>query len=140
MLDLIISWIVSTWFIAFVLGFYFVTEEFRDSAMTNFSVFNPLEQQIHSFSKVGNHLLLSVRQRFLATEVHHPRVAKLICKVVPACCPFEQDIQILGRTLFHVPALCKLNPFYNQLMELRFWALSYLTDECGEDITTIVKS
>ncbi len=30
MLDLIMSWIVSTWFVAFVLGFYLATEEFGD--------------------------------------------------------------------------------------------------------------
>ncbi len=111
--------------------------------MTN-STFKLLEDQVYSsdccFNSLGSHLLCLVRRRFLAIEIHNPRVAKLICKMIPACCPFKQDIQILGRTLFHIPALCKLNPFYDELMELRFRALSYLADEYGEDITAIVKS
>lgn len=101
--------------------------------MTNFSAFNLVERQICS-SRMGSRLFNLPQQQF-AIKVHHPRVAKLICKVIPACCPFERDVQILGRTLLHIPPLCKLNPFYNQLMELRFRALSYLADECGEDIT-----
>lgn len=139
MFDVIINGVVSVWSIAFTLGFYLATEEFGAQAITN-STFNLLEEQIHSFGKVASRLLHLPHQQFFAMQLNHPRVAKLICKMVPACCPFERDIQILGRTLFHVPALCKLNPFYDQLMELRFRALSYLADECGEDITTIVKS
>jgi hypothetical protein len=30
--------------------------------------------------------------------------------------------------------MCKLNPFYEQLVGLRFKALCYLADVCGEDI------
>jgi Mo-dependent nitrogenase C-terminus len=36
---------------------------------------------------------------------------------------------------FHIPAMCKLNPAYEQLVELRFKALCFLADECGEDVT-----
>ncbi|MDY7024694.1 MAG: Mo-dependent nitrogenase C-terminal domain-containing protein, partial [Cyanobacteriota bacterium] len=35
----------------------------------------------------------------------------------------------------HIPPLCKLNPVYDELISLRFRALCYLADECGEDIT-----
>jgi hypothetical protein len=31
--------------------------------------------------------------------------------------------------------LCKLNPLYEQLVGLRFRALSYLADDCGEDVS-----
>lgn len=136
MLDLIMSWIVSTWSISCILGFYLAAEEFGDQATTS-SPFNLLEKQVYSFSKVGSRLLHLSRRQFFPTK-RHVRVAKLICTTIPACCPFERDIQILGYT-FHIPALCKLNPFYDRLMELRFWALSYL-DRCGEDITAVVKS
>jgi hypothetical protein len=66
--------------------------------------------------------------------VENSRIAHFICQLIPCCCPFERNIQIFGRT-FHIPALCKLNPLYDNLVGLRFRALSYLADECGEDIT-----
>lgn len=61
------------------------------------------------------------------------RVAHLICKVVPCACPFERDVTLFDRT-FHIPAFCKLNPLYNEVVLLRFRALSYLTDVCEEDV------
>ncbi|OKH57096.1 Mo-dependent nitrogenase C-terminal domain-containing protein [Scytonema sp. HK-05] len=33
-----------------------------------------------------------------------------------------------------IPPLRKLNPAYEQVVSLRFKALSYLADECGEDV------
>ncbi len=39
------------------------------------------------------------------------------------------------RTLLSIPPLCKLNPLYEQVVGLRFRALCYLADECGEDVT-----
>ncbi|MEA5508200.1 Mo-dependent nitrogenase C-terminal domain-containing protein [Crocosphaera sp. UHCC 0190] len=68
-------------------------------------------------------------------EVASRKAAHLICQVIPCCCPFERDITIMGRTLFHVPALCKLNPLYDEFVMLRLKALSYLTDICNEDVT-----
>lgn len=61
-------------------------------------------------------------------------LAHRIAKLIPPQCPFERDIKLMGRTLFHIPPLCKLNPFYEELVGLRFRALCYLADECGEDI------
>lgn len=93
------------------------------------------ENQASSSDKTGIHLLRLLRQQLSIIEVRSPKAARLICKVIPPCCPFERDIQILGRTLVHIPALCKLNPLYDQLVELRFRALSYLVNECREDVT-----
>lgn len=56
----------------------------------------------------------------------HRAFAQGVCYLIPSDCPLERDIHLLGRMLFHVPPLCKLNPFYDQLMRLRFWALTYL--------------
>jgi Mo-dependent nitrogenase C-terminus len=64
-------------------------------------------------------------------------LAHFICKVIPCCCPFERDFKLLGRT-FHIPPLCKLNPLYDNLVFLRFRALSYLADDCGEDINKYI--
>lgn len=68
-------------------------------------------------------------------EIQDPKVAHFICKMVPAQCPFERDITLFGHKVVHIPPMCKLNPLYDQLVGLRFRALSYLADECGEDIT-----
>jgi hypothetical protein len=68
-------------------------------------------------------------------KVNQPKTAHRICHLIPAYCPFERDVILFGQKLFHIPALCKINPVYEELMELRFRALSFLADECGEDVT-----
>ncbi len=80
-------------------------------------------------------LLHPVRQWLEGIEIHNPKVARFLCKLIPAQCPFEQDIKFFGHTLFHIPPLCKLNPLYEQVVSLRFRSLCYLADECGEDVT-----
>lgn len=82
-----------------------------------------------------NYWVKLVRQWLDHIELHNPTLAKKLCQLIPAQCPFERDIQLFGRTLFHIPPLCKINPFYEQLMGLRFRALCFLADECGEDIS-----
>ncbi|MDX2097782.1 MAG: Mo-dependent nitrogenase C-terminal domain-containing protein [Leptolyngbyaceae cyanobacterium bins.59] len=67
-------------------------------------------------------------------EIHDPRVARFLCKMIPPQCPFERDIQLFGHKVVHIPPLCKLNPLYEQLVGLRFRSLCYLADECGEDV------
>ncbi|HEY9837210.1 MAG TPA: Mo-dependent nitrogenase C-terminal domain-containing protein [Vampirovibrionales bacterium] len=68
-------------------------------------------------------------------EIRDRQMAHSLCKLIPSQCPFERDIKLWGRVLFHIPPLCKLNPFYEQFVGLRFRALCYLADECGEDVT-----
>lgn len=68
-------------------------------------------------------------------QLNDPETARFICRLIPANCPFERDVVVWGHKLFHIPALCKLNPLYDQLVELRFRALVFLADECGEDVT-----
>ncbi len=70
-------------------------------------------------------------------EVKNRRFAHAICRVIPCCCPFERTFSVLGREVY-IPPLCELNPVYNELVGLRFRALSYLADVCGEDITHYV--
>ena len=71
-------------------------------------------------------------------EIHDPRIARFVCKMVPAQCPFERDVKLFGCKVIHIPPMCKLNPLYDQLVGLRFRALSYLADECGEDISEYI--
>ncbi|MGQ9871337.1 Mo-dependent nitrogenase C-terminal domain-containing protein [Leptodesmis sp.] len=58
-----------------------------------------------------------------------------MCKLILAPCLFECKISLFNQTVLYIPPLCKLNPFYNQLVELRFKSLLYLADQYGEDIT-----
>ncbi len=68
-------------------------------------------------------------------EVNSPEFAHRLCRLIPAQCPFERTVKLFGRTLFHIPPLCKLNPVYDEVVALRFRALCYLADSCGEDIS-----
>lgn len=79
-------------------------------------------------------LLQPIRQWLDEVEIQNRKLAKFIAKLIPAQCPFERDIMIFGRKIAHIPPLCKLNPLYDQLVGLRFRALCYLVDKCGEDI------
>lgn len=75
-----------------------------------------------------------VRQWLDAIEICDRNLARFLCKVIPVQCPFERDIQLFGRKVAHIPPLCKLNPFYEQLVGLRFRAMCYLVDCCGESV------
>ena len=90
-------------------------------------------------STSGIDVLHPVKDWLEGMDVKDPRLAKFICRVIPPQCPFERDINLFGRTLAHIPPLCKLNPLYEQFTMLRFRSLSYLADECGEDVTKYVQ-
>lgn len=81
-------------------------------------------------------ILRPLRQWLNQVEVRKPKLAHRLCKLIPAQCPFERDVKFLGHTLFHIPPMCKLNPLYEEVVALRFRALCYLADECGEDVTS----
>jgi tellurite resistance protein len=83
-------------------------------------------------------VLNPVREWLDHMNVQDPKVAKMLCKMIPSQCPFERDISLFGRKLVHIPPMCKLNPLYEQFVGLRFRALSYLADDCGEDISEFV--
>ncbi|BBD59355.1 Mo-dependent nitrogenase family protein [Nostoc sp. HK-01] len=103
-----------------------------------------LEVQDHlvsapGLSQVPPHLPLnSLRDWLDGLDVQDPRVARFLCKMIPSQCPFERDVTLFGRKIVHIPPLCKINPLYEQLVGLRFRALSYLADDCGEDVTPYI--
>jgi len=78
--------------------------------------------------------LRPVREWLDQLEIADPRVARFLCKMIPSQCPFERDVNLFGHKVVHIPPLCKINPLYEQLVGLRFRALSYLADDCGEDV------
>ncbi|ARV62050.1 nitrogenase [Nostocales cyanobacterium HT-58-2] len=79
-------------------------------------------------------LLEPLRHWLDSWEIQNQKLARFIAKMIPAQCPFERDIILFGRKVAHIPPMCKLNPLYDQFVGLRFRALCYLADVCGEDI------
>lgn len=82
--------------------------------------------------------LQPLRQRLEQLKISDPALAHWIARWIPAQCPFERDITLFGHKIAHIPPLCKLNPFYDEFVALRFRALCYLADECGEDISPYI--
>ncbi|MDJ0732893.1 MAG: Mo-dependent nitrogenase C-terminal domain-containing protein [Nostocaceae cyanobacterium] len=82
-----------------------------------FDIYQPLRQWLNNF------------------QVSDQKLAHRLCKLIPAQCPFERDIKLFGKTMLHIPPMCKLNPLYEEVVGLRFRALCYLADNCGEDIS-----
>lgn len=80
-------------------------------------------------------LLSPIRQWLDSIEIKDSAFAHRICKSIPSQCPFEREVKILNRTLIKIPPMCKLNPLYNEVIALRFRAICYLADTCGEDIS-----
>jgi tellurite resistance protein len=95
-----------------------------------------LDQQPGMSPHPHSDVLQPVRQWLDGMEIHDPRVARFVCKMIPAQCPFERDVKLFGHKIVHIPPLCKINPLYEQLVGLRFRALSYLADDRGEDISS----
>lgn len=92
--------------------------------------------QLHRPSTMPNLKILQVLRQWLDNiQVRDRLLAHRLCKLIPAQCPFERDVKLFGKKLFHIPPMCKLNPLYEELVGLRFRALCYLADDCGEDIT-----
>jgi hypothetical protein len=80
-------------------------------------------------------LLQALKQWIDRLEIHEERAARRIIKLIPAQCPFAREIRLFNRVILRIPALCKFNPLYEQLIALRFRALCFLAEQCGEDIT-----
>jgi hypothetical protein len=76
----------------------------------------------------GDLLLQPLRQWLDRIEIDDPKVAQFLCKAIPGECPFARDIVLFGRKIGHIPPLCKLNPFYEQFVGLRFRSLCFLAD------------
>ncbi|MBE9215095.1 hypothetical protein IQ247_20915 [Plectonema cf. radiosum LEGE 06105] len=50
------------------------------------------------------------------TELQTTILARFLCRVIPASCPFASDIKLFGDLIVQIPPLCKLNPLYEQLI------------------------
>uniref|UniRef100_UPI0030D96695 Mo-dependent nitrogenase C-terminal domain-containing protein n=1 Tax=Tychonema sp. BBK16 TaxID=2699888 RepID=UPI0030D96695 len=83
-----------------------------------------------------NNVLQPVKDWLDGWEIHDPKLAHFVCKMIPPQCPFERDVVLFGRKIVHIPAMCQINPLYEQLVGMRFRALCYLADDCKEDISS----
>ncbi|WP_017653277.1 Mo-dependent nitrogenase C-terminal domain-containing protein [Fortiea contorta] len=86
-------------------------------------------------AKVFFSILSPLRRQIDKIQVRDRQLAHRLCQMIPSQCPFERDLKLFGKLLFHIPPMCKLNPLYEELISLRFRAMCYLADECGEDIS-----
>ncbi|QSJ20584.1 Mo-dependent nitrogenase C-terminal domain-containing protein [Nostoc sp. UHCC 0702] len=103
-------------------------------AFINLMNVNQQASSQNQFTRPKLDLLQPLRKWLDEIEVQNPKLAHLIAKMIPAQCPFERDLMLFGRKIAHIPPMCKLNPLYDQFIGLRFRALCYLADQCGEDI------
>lgn len=89
-----------------------------------------------SISKQGKiDFFVPLRRWLNGIEVENSTFAHRICKLIPSQCPFEREVKVLGWTVVKIPPMCKLNPVYDEVTALRFRAICYLADTCGEDIS-----
>ncbi|OKH19479.1 nitrogenase [Hydrococcus rivularis NIES-593] len=96
-----------------------------------------IQSRMRSNSKIAQlifYWLEALRYWLDTIEIQNRNLARFLCRVIPVQCPFERDLIFFGRKVAHIPPLCKLNPFYEQLVGLRFRAVCYLVEECGESI------
>ena len=73
--------------------------------------------------------LHQVRNWLNSIEIQNSIIAYGFCQIIPASCPFAREFKLFNHILFVIPPLCKLNPLYDQLMELRFKSLVCLANQ-----------
>ena len=118
-----------------------ILREFHQALNVDTQILDTLASTIGFNSELAHSIrepLLPVREWLDRLEIADPRLARLLCKFIPSQCPFERDIILFGRKIVHIPPLCTLNPLFDQTVGLRFRALSYLADTCGEDVTAYI--
>jgi hypothetical protein len=82
--------------------------------------------------------LQPIRQWLDSIEVNDPLLARSLDQWIPASCPFEREIWVFNRKILSIPPLCKLNPFYDQIVALRFKALIYLAGETAQEVNSYI--
>jgi tellurite resistance protein len=118
-----------------------IVHEFQSALGLDLEALKSLESTLWhpETEKTGeaNHpdLLQPVKKWLDGMDVNDPRVARFLCKMIPSECPFERDIKLFGKKIIHIPPMCKINPLYDQMVGLRFRSLSFLADDCKEDVT-----
>lgn len=101
---------------------------------------NNIQQKIRKFVIDGMNKpidpLYPMRKWLNKIEIGDRVLAHRLCQSIPNQCPFEREITLFGHTIVSIPPLCKLNPLYDEIVALRFRAICYLADVCGEDVSS----
>jgi hypothetical protein len=103
------------------------------SVLSDAPLANP-HSTLTGLSRLSIAALTPLRQWLDTLEIRDRDLAWFLYKAIPGQCPFERDIVLFGHKVLHIPPLCKLNPLYEQLVGLRFRAMCYLVDCCGETL------
>ena len=74
-------------------------------------------------------MITTLKQHLDNLTIHRRLTAQLIVVLIPASCPFARTIRLGRWTIAEIPPLCKLNPFYEELVMLWFRALCFLETE-----------
>lgn len=103
--------------------------------MLNSSIFrSALKNGLQSTRSFSLDIFKPLRQWLNQLVIHNPAQARLICQIIPAQCPFEREICLGNRLSIKIPPLCKLNPLYEEVVGLRFRALTCLAEECPNEV------
>jgi tellurite resistance protein len=112
-----------------------VIQEFCSALQQEVKPMTDLKLQLGKGDERHPDLLTPIKEWLDHLEIKDERLAKFICRVIPAHCPFERDVMLFGRKIVHIPAMCKINPLFDQLMGLRFRSLNFLAER-GVDVTS----
>ncbi|HAN45526.1 MAG TPA: nitrogenase [Cyanobacteria bacterium UBA8156] len=110
-------------------------QQYAQALACEADIMNQIRLHLENRPEAHPDVLAPLKSWLDGVAIHDPRIARTLCRLIPSQCPFERDIVLFGKKVAHIPAMCKINPLYDQLMGLRFRALSYLADECHEDVS-----
>ena len=88
-----------------------VAKETPFSLMANAPITELQTKPDHRFTP-----LQPIRNWFDSIKISDAATARRMCQLIPARCPFARTIKLFDRTLFSIPPLCKLNPFYEDVV------------------------
>jgi hypothetical protein len=90
-------------------------------SLNSADVSNTHVTQLHQPNSQSEFDILQPLRRWLENiQVRDRELAHRLCKMIPAQCPFERDVKLFGKTVLHIPPMCKLNPLYEEVVSLRF--------------------
>lgn len=113
--------------------------QFSQALQREITIMSEIRAQLDHNSEPHPDLLAPIKDWLDQINVADPRLARLLCRAIPAQCPFERDVVIFGHKIMHIPPMCKINPIYDQLVGLRYRALCYLADVCQEDVNAFIR-
>ncbi|MGQ9866204.1 MAG: Mo-dependent nitrogenase C-terminal domain-containing protein [Pseudanabaenaceae cyanobacterium] len=110
-------------------------QQYAQALACEANIMNQIRLNLGNRPEAHPDVLAPLKDWLDGVTIQDARIARILCRLIPAQCPFERDVVVFGKKIAHIPAMCKINPLYDQLMGLRFRALSYLADHSPEDVS-----